>query len=317
MQIAEGKVLQMKKRIGIVGLGDIAQKAYLPLLTAREDIEIVGIMSRTAETVERIGSKYRIEGRYTKLEALLDQELDAVFVHSPTETHRPIVEACLLSGAHVYVDKPISYEIEDSVYLMELANQSGKTLGVGFNRRFAPHYRDAKQWMAQTGGLHIAVVQKNRTKPQKYAARHTLYDDVIHIVDLLVWLGAVELEMLSRSLKVDHSGRLVYTSGNVRLPQGVGIFFMDRYAGADQEKLELHGGGRTVEVHNMDISYYSSKEEGERVKRFGGWTDTLERRGFTGIIDHFLNTMNEPHKCEIKADTVMLSHLLIEQMLHA
>ncbi|MGO4269585.1 gfo/Idh/MocA family oxidoreductase, partial [Paenibacillus sp. TAF58] len=42
----------MKKRIGLIGLGDIAQKVYLPLLSTNEQVEIAGIMSRAPETVE-------------------------------------------------------------------------------------------------------------------------------------------------------------------------------------------------------------------------------------------------------------------------
>lgn len=94
----------MKKRVGVIGIGEIAQKAYLPILGQHDQIELVGIMSRSAATVNRVGERYRITGRYTALQPLLDQQLDAVFVHAPTETHEEIVMACLKQGVHVYVD---------------------------------------------------------------------------------------------------------------------------------------------------------------------------------------------------------------------
>ncbi len=56
-----------KKRIGLIGLGDIAQKVYLPLLSVNEQVEIVGIMSSTPATVERMKAKYRIPYRDNKL----------------------------------------------------------------------------------------------------------------------------------------------------------------------------------------------------------------------------------------------------------
>lgn len=77
----------LKKKVGIIGLGDIAQKAYLPVVTAHEQIEIAGIMSRSSATVESTGTKYRIPNQFTDLTDLLRCDLDAVFVHTPTETH--------------------------------------------------------------------------------------------------------------------------------------------------------------------------------------------------------------------------------------
>lgn len=118
----------MKKRIGIIGLGDIAQKVYLPLLSQHDDVEIVGILSRSLSTVERIQERYRIPSGTTQLQELLDLQLDAVFVHSPTETHYEIVRACLLKGIPVYVDKPLSYEWEQSLELTSLAESKGLLL---------------------------------------------------------------------------------------------------------------------------------------------------------------------------------------------
>nr|WP_311198828.1 Gfo/Idh/MocA family oxidoreductase [Paenibacillus sp. YPD9-1] len=63
-----------RKRIGIIGLGDIAQKVYLPLLTVHEQVEIAGLMSSTQATVDRMKAKYRIPFGTTHLEELLSKE---------------------------------------------------------------------------------------------------------------------------------------------------------------------------------------------------------------------------------------------------
>jgi virulence factor len=167
----------MKKRIGIIGLGDIAQKVYLPILSKHEQVEIVGLLSRSEATVQKQASIYRIDNAYTELSELFKQEPQAVFVHTPTESHAGIVKQCLQQGIDVYVDKPLSYEIRESIEMIETAEQYGRLLAVGFNRRFAPRYVEAKSWLEEAGGFNTCVVQKHRTKLQKHSAKLTLYDD--------------------------------------------------------------------------------------------------------------------------------------------
>ena len=72
----------MSKRIAVVGLGDIAQKAYLPVLAAHRDIDLVGIMGRHADKVQSIGEQYRISGRFTDLDRLLDERPELVLLEA-------------------------------------------------------------------------------------------------------------------------------------------------------------------------------------------------------------------------------------------
>lgn len=305
----------LKKKVGIIGLGDIAQKAYLPVVTAHEQIEIAGIMSRSSATVESTGTKYRIPNQFTDLTDLLRCDLDAVFVHTPTETHFSIVKECLSKGIHVYVDKPLSYDINESLQMTEYAEKQKKLLCVGFNRRFAPRYSEAKVWLEEVGGFHLCSAQKHRTKLQGHSAKHTLYDDLIHMIDLLLWLGQDEYEIRSYLQKEDQDGRLRYSSGVLTFGDASAGFSMERLAGVDMEKLELHGGGRTVEVVNMETASFYDLNQGCHTKEFGSWDSLLYRRGFTGIIDHFLQTMDKPETCTVRAGEVIQTHLLIEKLL--
>lgn len=309
----------MKKKIGMIGLGDIAQKAYLPVLAHHELVDIVGIMSTTMSTVERIGDQYHIERRFTEVDELLRLDLDAVFVHSPTETHGKIVMECLSRGIHVYVDKPLSYDISESEQMAEIAYKRGKHLCVGFNRRFAPRYIEAKDWLEEVGGFDVCTAQKHRIKQQKHSAKHTLYDDFIHMIDLLVWLGAGEYDIASFMQRTDEEGKLLHASGCLSLGKAIGFISMDRSAGVDLEKLELHGGGRSVEVVNLETASFYDRgnpigQGTAIVKPFGSWDSTLYRRGFAGIIRHFLETMDSPEKCTIRADQVLATHHLVEKL---
>ncbi|MFC0214541.1 Gfo/Idh/MocA family protein [Paenibacillus chartarius] len=306
-----------KRRIGIVGLGDIARKVYLPLLTSQESVEIVGLQSRTKETVDRIGGQYRIDGRYTDLGDLVALQPDAVFVHSPTPTHYEIVMACLQAGIHVYVDKPLSYDLGESVRMAEEAAKRGLLLGVGFNRRFAPLYAEAKSWLEGAGGASWCSVQKHRLRKQLLPARETVYDDLIHMLDLLVWLGDGEDgELAAAELEADIDGKMVRASGTVRLTGrgATGVYAMVRDAGRDLEKLELHGSGRSAEVVNMETGEWTEAGGMPVLRTFGSWDTVLERRGFAGVVNHFLACLDDPDRCTVRADRVLASHRLAERV---
>lgn len=317
MDRTTGEEWEMAVRIGIIGLGDIAEKAYLPVLASSPDAEISGIMSRSENTVERVGNRYRIapDRRFTELKGLLALEPEAVFVHSPTETHYGIVSACLAAGVHVYVDKPLSYDIKESEQLAAAAERSGKLLAVGFNRRFAPLYRQAKAWLEEAGGFQLCAADKHRPKKQQHSAKHTLYDDLIHMVDLVVWLhGKAEALSHYRQL-TDADGRLVFAAGGLAKGDRLATFSMARGAGLDLERLELHGSGRSAQVVNLERGVFSGTAEGTREVGFGSWDTVSSRRGFTGAVEHFLASLKHPEACELRADRALPAHYLIERML--
>jgi virulence factor len=304
----------MKKKIGIIGLGSIARKVYLPILSAHPRAEIVGIMSRKADTVSEFGEQYRLRDRFTELDQLLDKKPVAVFVHSPTETHYEIVLQCLKRDVHVYVDKPFSYSIKESHEMARVAEGRGVLLAAGFNRRFSPLYIQAKELMKQSGGFTTCLAQKHRTKLQNLTAKETLYDDLIHMLDLLVWMNDGKFELAHYRQKVNEQNRLLHATGILKLGHANGIFSMDRNAGQDLEKLELHGNGSSAEVINMESAKFFSQGTGESSKGFGSWDDILYRRGFTGIVNHFLESLDKPSACLVAADKVLGTHELVEQL---
>ncbi|MEW9699818.1 Gfo/Idh/MocA family protein [Paenibacillus sp. SI8] len=303
-----------KKRIGLIGLGDIAQKVYLPLLSVNEGVELAGIMSSTPATVERMKAKYRIPFGTTDLNELLDQGLDAVFVHSPTSTHYDIAMKSMERGVAVYVDKPLSYQWEQSMEMASYAERKGVLLAAGFNRRFAPLYAEAKLWLREAGGFDWCSAVKHRIKQQGHSAKETLYDDLIHMLDLLIWLGDNPYEIRGYQQQVDETGRLLHASGTLGFGSSVGTYSMVRLAGVDLEKVELHGNGRSVEVTNLESAVFYEKGAAPRVRTFGSWDTVLERRGFAGVVQHFIDHMNNPHACTIRADLVLDSHQLVERL---
>ncbi|ASA23188.1 Gfo/Idh/MocA family protein [Paenibacillus donghaensis] len=304
-------------RIALVGIGDIARKVYLPLLSRHSGVEVAGVLSHSSSTVEETVAAYRLPRGTTRLEELLSWKPDAVFVHSPTSTHYEIVMQCLRSGVAVYVDKPLSGEWEQSQRMAELAEDRGLLLGVGFNRRFAPMVTAARDWLAEAGDFSQVSAIKHRTRVQQGSSSETVHDDLIHILDLLLWLGGADAELLQDHLVSDSQGRLLQATGMLGWSNGAaGLYSMVRDAGADLEKLELHGGGRSAEVTDLEKLVLYEAGSPACLHSFGSWDTILERRGFSGVVDEFLNHLDTPQQCGISASQVLPVHKLAARLTH-
>ncbi len=110
-----------KTRIGIVGLGGIAQRAYLPVLASLEAVDLAVLMSRRSDAVERLRARYRVPAGVTDLAAFLRHDLQAALVLTPSPTHFEIVQTLLQAGVDVLVEKPATLSSGEAARLGELA----------------------------------------------------------------------------------------------------------------------------------------------------------------------------------------------------
>ena len=158
----------MVQRLGIIGAGDIARKTFLPILADREDCKLVGIYSRTKLAASEVAKQYGIEHVYDGLDELLGRnDIDTVFVCTPTESHLTIVQAALKQSKNVLVEKPLTGKIEDDVSLLKLARLQSKTFYVAFNN----YFREENQWLSRQvlagtfGGVQMINLEWYRAQP--------------------------------------------------------------------------------------------------------------------------------------------------------
>src|SRR3954462_11347633 len=98
----------------MIGLGDIAQKAYLPVLGTRADVEL-RLVTRNEETLARLGAEDGGVARSTsRLDDARDGALDAAFGHAPGDATVEIVERLLTAGVPVLVDKPLAPNLHEA-----------------------------------------------------------------------------------------------------------------------------------------------------------------------------------------------------------
>jgi virulence factor len=306
----------MAMSVAIIGLGSIAQKAYLPVLSAWEGIELY-LCSRNPASVAEIGAQYRIERGTSSLEELIDWEPKAALVLTPSSTHHEIVEQLLMAGIDVFAEKPLTLSLDESRNLAELADQKGKILMVGFNRRYAPLHRQARQLWGERP-IQMAVLQKNRSSAYHPDLYKNYIDDTIHIIDTLRFFCGDGVAVHT-SYQVEHE-KLVGAASTVVYPQGgYGLVLTSLQAGHWYENYALHGGSTSIYIDAFSKLVLVTENEQKIWKESyaSAWKTTLKARGFVDEIAHFFDCIKTRAVPQTSGWEAYKTQLLLEDMVSA
>ncbi|MFJ7592818.1 Gfo/Idh/MocA family protein [Streptomyces sp. NPDC097617] len=291
-------------KVGCIGLGDIAQKAYLPVLTTRPGIEL-HLQTRNPVALADVGDTHHVPAarRHTGLDALLAEGLDAAFVHAATVAHPEIVTRLLEAGVPTYVDKPLAYEIAASRQLVELAEARGVSLAVGFNRRYAPGYAQCADHARE-----LIVMQKNRVGlPED--PRTLVLDDFIHVVDTLRFLLPGEAEHVDVRAVV-REGLMHQVVLQLSGAGFTALGIMNRLSGSTEEILEV--SGRDTKRQVVNLAEVIDHKGQPTVRRRGDWVPVARQRGIEQVVGHFLEAVTTG--TTLSARDALLTHELCEKV---
>ncbi|MBN0047069.1 Gfo/Idh/MocA family oxidoreductase [Streptomyces actuosus] len=294
-------------KVGCIGLGDIAQKAYLPVLGMLPGVEL-HLQTRTPATLTRVADGLHLASaqRHTDLDSLLAQDLDAAFVHAPTAAHPEITARLLEAGVATYVDKPLAYELADSERLVDLAEERGTSLAVGFNRRFAPGYAQCADHPRE-----LILMQKNRVGlPEE--PRAMILDDFIHVVDTLRFLVPGQVDDVTVRARVE-DGLLHHVVLQLAGDGFTALGVMNRLSGSNEEILEVSGQDTKRQVVNLAETVDHKGQP--TVRRRGDWVPVARQRGVEQAVLAFLDAVRAGKV--LSARDALATHEVCERVVRA
>jgi predicted dehydrogenase len=147
-------------RIGVIGLGEVAQIIHLPILESLPELfEVTAVCDISPTLLKRVGDRYGVEKRYGSAAEMLEVEtMDAVLVLNSDEYHAECVIGALDRGVHVLVEKPMCLSPREAEAIIEARDRSGAAVMVGYMRRFAPAFDEAVKALADMGPINYARV---------------------------------------------------------------------------------------------------------------------------------------------------------------
>jgi len=127
-----------KLRVGVVGLGPIAQNAHLPAIEKARDIHLQAIADTDDALRDQVRIRYRPETVHRHSNDLFtDPNVDLVILAVRDRFHVPLAGDALRAGKHVLVEEPLGVNTQECEELRSLVSPE-QVFAVGCNRRFLP-----------------------------------------------------------------------------------------------------------------------------------------------------------------------------------
>jgi virulence factor len=292
-------------KAGVLGIGSIAAKAYLPVYAGMDDVDFY-FCTRNEKTLDTIRSKYRWTHLFTSIDDLLKQGIQAAFVHAATSAHPKIIERLIHEGIAVYTDKPLAGRFESAAQLTRLAEDKYVMLTTGFNRRFAPLIAEASFLPDKT----MIICQKNRVDAPG-DLRTIVFDDFIHVLDTVRFIIGKPIDPISVHFSWNSENQCTGIFALFRSGPILASAIMNRVSGANEETAQVMTKHGEYIVHNLTEQEWIEGTS-RQLKRFDDWANTLYKRGFEPIISAFIQAVKMGQSEPIGKRDALETHRLCE-----
>jgi inositol 2-dehydrogenase len=178
-------------------------RIYASHLAALARVRLVSVSDVVPDRAEAIADEFGAGSWTTDYQEILaDDEIQAVFVTSPTSTHREVVVAAAEAGKAIFCEKPIALTLDDTDDMIAAIERHGVMFQAGFMRRFDRGYAVAKQKI-EAGAIGQPITFKSIGRDPfcpdlEYARPNVsgglILDMAIHDFDLGRWLMDAEVQ---------------------------------------------------------------------------------------------------------------------------
>jgi len=157
-----------KVNIGVIGVGRIGSMHTRNLKYQVPGVNVLGVADVFEESAQKVASELAIPIAKKDYRVLLEnKDIDAVVICSSTDTHAQIISEAAQAGKHIFCEKPIDLDVEKIDQAIAAVKKAGVKLQVGFNRRFDPSFKKAKDLVAKgtIGTPHLLRITSRDPEP--------------------------------------------------------------------------------------------------------------------------------------------------------
>lgn len=240
----------MKENIkcAVLGLGRLGYWHAENLATKVQGAELVKVVDPLAGRAEQVAKELRVnKWSQNPDDAFQDEAIDAVIIVTPTSTHAEMIKKAAKHNKHVFVEKPLTQNLEEADEVISELDESGTFCQVGFMRRFDPAYVEAKRRIAAGDigkPLYFKGVSRDGNVPHEDFIKNSggiFLDVAIHDYDIARFLMEDEV----------HS---IQCTGNILLESNL---FMKKYDDIDQGLSTIRfKSGAAGDIETMRVAPY-------------------------------------------------------------
>jgi myo-inositol 2-dehydrogenase/D-chiro-inositol 1-dehydrogenase len=244
-------------QIGIIGAGRIG-RLHAENLVRRAGVNVKAISDLYPDAAREWALSIGIPNVLSHYQDVLsDDEIDAVLICSPTDTHVDVITAAARAGKAIFCEKPVSFDFTQTRQAIAAAEQAGVPLQIGFNRRFDPNFRRVREWVetGKIGKVHsVKITSRDPSPPSPEYVRSSgglFVDMTIHDFDMARYLSGSDITE-------------VYAAGGVLIDPAIGAmgdidtamislkFANGAFGVIDNSRKASYGYDQRVEVFGME-----------------------------------------------------------------
>ncbi len=309
--IASNKFTAGKGTVGIIGAGNFTSAMILPCLK-KTPANLKFISSSGGLSGTTLAKKFGVAQSTTDNQLILaDPEVDLVMVTTRHNAHARMVIDALKAKKHAFVEKPLALTPEELKDVVDAYVESGKTVSVGFNRRFAPLALQMKRALGSgntpmniIATMNAGFIPASVWVHDMEVGGGRIIGEACHFIDLITYLAGSKVKavcMTSMGVNPEESTDnatilLRYENGT----NGVINYFANGSKAYSKERVEVYHQERTLIMDNWrklkgfgfrNFGSASSKQDKGHQNQFNLLIESVQKGGNPIIpMDELVNT---------------------------
>ena len=284
-------------RLGVISFAHGHVLSYCRAIASFPDAEVVACWDDDRERGQRHAAEFSLDWLPDLDEMLARDDIDAVFVASPTNRHAEHVIAAAEAGAGVLLQKPMALTLEDCDAIIDAVERTGVKFSMCYQMRGDPGNQKMKALIDEGAVGEIAVVRRRHCIPallnKQWAAPGNWHidpvqnmgmfmDDASHAADWFYWmLGkpvsvVAEIDNIVTDVAPDDNGVAIYRFGKGEM----GILFNSSTTLAAEATTEIYGDAGTIHQNYGDSPSTRLAPEATPLKLYREGADDWERFDF-------------------------------------
>lgn len=262
--------------IGVIGAGGYLTAMLLPQFK-HAGVDFISVATASGVTAVDAAKKFGFKRAVSDAsEIIKDEEVNLVVVGTRHDSHAVLAIEALTRNKHVFVEKPLALNDEELDQVIEAARQSGGALMVGFNRRFSPAARTAKEFFqGRQSPLSILYRVNAGHIPVEHWVQNAaegggrIIGEVCHFIDLMEFLiASPPVSVFAEAVAANQSNITNHDSVFITLrfadgSNGCVAYLAEGDKTLAKERVEIFGSGKSfvIDDFRQTSGFHNGRED--------------------------------------------------------
>lgn len=281
-----------KINLAFIGAGSYAQGSLLPNLPKSEDVVRKGVMTNSGTTSKRVAERFQFEFcTSNENEIIKNPDINTLFIASRHDSHAEYVIKGLENGKNVYVEKPLCLNMGELEQIKSLSEDKGKSVMIGFNRRFSPHATLIKKKigsgkMSMIYRINAGYIPADSWIQDMETGGGRIIGEVCHFIDLMTYMcGSLPVKVMASALP---DSQALSDTVNIILEfkngsTGVIAYYSNGSKSLKKEYFEVYTTGTTAIINDFKECLIYGNVKPQKSKLFS------QDKGQKAMVEKFID----------------------------